>query len=282
MSNMEITISAADVNKLRQMTGSGMMDCKKALMESNGDFEAAIDFLRKKGQKISLNRADRAAKEGAVIALTSEDKKTGIIIELNCETDFVAKTDDFLKAANDIAKFAITEKPADLEALKASSINGVALEQMLVDLMGKTGEKMDVSKYEIIKGENVVSYIHAGNRMGVLVEMNNTPSDANIAAGKDTAMQIAAMNPIALNENEVSKETVAREIEVGKEQAIAEGKPAEMAEKIAMGRLNKFYKEYTLMNQEFVKDSSKTIAKMLTDTEPGLVVKSFKRIALGA
>ncbi len=281
MSNMS-TISAADVNKLRQMTGAGMMDCKKALMESNGDFDAAIDFLRKKGQKISLNRADRAAKEGAVIALTSEDKKTGIVIELNCETDFVAKTDDFLKAANDIATLAITEKPATLEALKASNINGVALEQMLTDLMGKTGEKLDISKYEIVNGENVVAYIHAGNRMGVLVELSNTPSDANIAAGKDTAMQIAAMNPIALNESEVSKETIAREIEVGKEQAIAEGKPAEMAEKIALGRLNKFYKEYTLVNQEFVKDNSKTIAKMLADTEAGLVVKSFKRVALGA
>ena len=226
MSNMS-TISAADVNKLRQMTGAGMMDCKKALTESNGDFDAAIDFLRKKGQKISLNRADRAAKEGAVIALTSEDKKTGIVIELNCETDFVAKTDDFLKAANDIAQFAVNAKPANLEALKASSINGVAIEQSLIDLMGKTGEKLEVSKYEIINGENVVAYIHAGNRMGVLVEMNNAPSDANIAAGKDTAMQIAAMNPIALNESDVAPETVAREIEVGKEQAIAEGKPAE-------------------------------------------------------
>ncbi len=281
MSNMS-TISAADVNKLRQMTGAGMMDCKKALTESNGDFDAAIDFLRKKGQKISMNRADRAAKEGAVIALTSEDKKTGIIIELNCETDFVAKTDDFLKAANAIAQYAVNSKPANLETLKASSINGVALEQTLIDLMGKTGEKLDVSKYEIINGENIVAYIHAGNRMGVLVEMNNAPSDANTAAGKDTAMQIAAMNPIALNESEVSPETIAREIEVGKDQAIAEGKPAEMAEKIALGRLNKFYKEYTLMNQEFVKDGSKTIAKMLTDTESDLVVKSFKRVALGA
>jgi elongation factor Ts len=149
-------------------------------------------------------------------------------------------------------------------------------------MMGKTGEKMEVSKYELVKGENIVPYIHAGNRMGVLVELNNAPSDANIAAGKDTAMQIAAMNPIALNESEVPQDVITREIEVGKEQAIAEGKPAEMAEKIAQGRLNKFYKEYTLLNQEFVKDSSKTIAKMLADTEAGLVVKSFKRVALGA
>ena len=276
------TISAADVNKLRQMTGAGMMDCKKALTETNGDFDAAVDFLRKKGQKISLNRADRSAKEGAVIALTSEDKKVGVIIELNCETDFVAKNEDFVAFANMIANQALSTHPADIAALVASTVNGLTIEQALLDMMGKTGEKMEVSKYELVKGENIVPYIHAGNRMGVLVELNNAPSDANIAAGKDTAMQIAAMNPIALNESEVPQDVITREIEVGKEQAIAEGKPAEMAEKIAQGRLNKFYKEYTLLNQEFVKDSSKTIAKMLSDTEAGLVVKSFKRVALGA
>ncbi len=276
------TISAADVNKLRQMTGAGMMDCKKALTETNGDFDAAVDFLRKKGQKISLNRADRSAKEGAVIALTSEDKKVGVIIELNCETDFVAKNEDFVAFANMIANQALSTHPADIAALVASTVNGLTIEQALLDMMGKTGEKMEVSKYELVKGENIVPYIHAGNRMGVLVELNNAPSEANIAAGKDTAMQIAAMNPIALNESEVPQDVITREIEVGKEQAIAEGKPAEMAEKIAQGRLNKFYKEYTLLNQEFVKDSSKTIAKMLADTEAGLVVKSFKRVALGA
>lgn len=281
MSSMS-TISAADVNKLRQLTGAGMMDCKKALTESNGDFEAAIDFLRKKGQKISLNRADRAAKEGAVIALTSADRTTGVVVELNCETDFVAKNEEFVKFANEIAQLALTNKPATIEALKALTIGNLSLEQRLLDEMGKTGEKMDVSKYEIVNGTNVVAYIHAGNRMGVLVEMNNAPSEANLTAGKDTAMQIAAMNPIALNEKEVPQDTINREIEVGKEQAIAEGKPAEMAEKIAQGRLNKFYKEYTLLNQEFVKDSSKTIAKMLNDAEAGLTVLSFKRIALGA
>jgi elongation factor Ts len=276
------TISAADVNKLRQMTGAGMMDCKKALSETNGDFDAAVDFLRKKGQKISLNRADRSAKEGAVIALTSDDRKVGVIIELNCETDFVAKNEDFVAFANMIAKHALSTQPADIATLVASTANGLTIEQALLDMMGKTGEKMEVSKYELVKGENIVPYIHAGNRMGVLVELNNAPSNANTAAGKDTAMQIAAMNPIALNESEVPQDVITREIEVGKEQAIAEGKPAEMAEKIAQGRLNKFYKEYTLVNQEFVKDNSKTIAKMLADTEAGLVVKSFKRIALGA
>lgn len=276
------TISAADVNKLRQMTGAGMMDCKKALAESNGDFDAATDFLRKKGQKISLNRADRAAKEGAVIAISSADRKTGVVLELNCETDFVAKNEDFVNFANLIAKHALEIKAADIESLVSSNLNGTSIEQQLLDMMGKTGEKMEVSKYELVSGENVVPYIHAGNRMGVLVSLNNVPSDANTTAGKDTAMQIAAMNPIALNEASVPQDIIAREIEVGKEQAIAEGKPAEMAEKIAQGRLNKFFKEYTLVNQEFVKDSSKTIAKMLADTEPGLAVTGFKRIALGA
>jgi elongation factor Ts len=201
---------------------------------------------------------------------------------LNCETDFVAKNDDFVTFANMIAKHALSTQPADITTLVASTANGLTIEQALLDMMGKTGEKMEVSKYELVKGENIVPYIHAGNRMGVLVELNNAPSDANTAAGKDTAMQIAAMNPIALNESEVPQDVITREIEVGKEQAIAEGKPAEMAEKIAQGRLNKFYKEYTLVNQEFVKDNSKTIAKMLADTEAGLVVKSFKRVALGA
>ncbi len=276
------TISASDVNKLRQMTGAGMMDCKKALSETNGDFDAAVDFLRKKGQKISLNRADRAAKEGAVIALTTADRKVGVVIELNCETDFVAKNEDFVSFANSIANHALTLQANDIPSLVATTMNGLTIEQHLLDMMGKTGEKMEISKYELVKGENIIPYIHAGNRMGVLVELNNAPSDANTAAGKDTAMQIAAMNPIALNEAEVPQDVIAREIEVGKEQAIAEGKPAEMAEKIAQGRLNKFFKEYTLVNQEFVKDNSKTIAKMLADTEAGLVVKSFKRIALGS
>ncbi|MBC7425735.1 MAG: elongation factor Ts [Bacteroidia bacterium] len=276
------TISASEVNKLRQMTGAGMMDCKKALAETNGDLEAAIDFLRTKGQKISLNRNDRTVKEGAVIALTSADKKTGVIVELNCETDFVAKNEDYVKLVHEIAKIALDNKIENVDALKAAQIGNVTIEQRLLDEMGKTGEKMEISKCILVTGENVVSYIHAGNKMGVLVELNNASSDANTAAGKDVAMQIAAMNPIAVDDKGVDKETVEREIQVGKEQAIAEGKPAEMAEKIAQGRLNKFFKEYTLLNQEFVKDSSKTIAKMLNDTEAGLTVKSFKRAALGA
>ena len=276
------TISASEVNKLRQMTGAGMMDCKKALTEAGGDFDKAVEFLRKKGQKISLNRADRAASEGAVIALTSADKKTGIIIQLNCETDFVAKNSDFVSFANEIANLALTNKPTSIEALKALPIGSLTLEQRLLEEMGKTGEKFDVSSCEIVEGENVVAYIHAGNRIGVLVSLNNSPSDANQAAGRDVAMQIAAMNPIALDESTVPEDVKQREIAIGKDQAIQEGKPAEMAEKIAMGRLSKFYKEYTLTNQEFVKDPSKTIKKMLSDSEQGLAVVAFKRVGLGS
>lgn len=276
------TISASDVNKLRQVTGAGMMDCKKALVEAGGDFDNAIELLRKKGQKISLNRADRQAHEGAVIALTSADNKSGVIVELNCETDFVAKNQDFVSFANEIANLALTQKPADIAALKALKIGSLTVEQRIMDEMGKTGEKLDISSYEKLEGENIVPYIHAGNRIGVLVSLNNKPSSANQVAGKDVAMQIAAMNPIALDENSVPDDVKQREINVGKEQAIQEGKPAEMAEKIALGRLTKFYKEYTLVNQEFVKDSSKNIKKMLADTEQNLAVVGFKRVGLGA
>lgn len=275
-------ISAADVNKLRQMTGAGMMDCKKALTETGGDFEKAIDFLRKKGQKISMNRADRKASEGAVIALTTPDNKTGVIIELNCETDFVAKNDDFVKFATDIATQALSSKPSSLESLKQLQVGGAVIEQRLLDEMAKIGEKIDVSKYELLEGECVVAYIHSNNRMGVLVELNKASNEAITNAGKDVAMQIAALNPMSVDQSDLDKEVVAREIEVGKEQARAEGKPEEMLEKIALGKLNKFYKEYTLLNQDFVKDGSKSVQKMLNDVESGLTVKRFKRVVLGA
>lgn len=276
------TISASEVNKLRQMSGAGMMDCKKALVEANGDFDKAVELLRKKGQKISLNRADRAAQEGAVIALVNDNNTVGVVIELNCETDFVAKNESFVSLANEIAQVALNNKPADLNALNQCTIGSATIEQKLVDEMGKTGEKLEVSSYEIITGTNVVPYIHAGNKIGVLVSLSNAPSTANQDAGRDVAMQIAAMNPIALDENSVDQETKDRELNIGKEQAIQEGKPADLAEKIAMGRLSKFFKEYTLVNQEFVKDSSKSIKKMLADVESGLAVLDFKRVAIGS
>jgi elongation factor Ts len=275
------TISAADVNKLRQMTGAGMMDCKKALTEANGDFEAAIDNLRKKGAKVSAARADREAKEGAVIAKTTADRKTGVIVQLSCETDFVAKNEDFVKFANAIADLALANKPATADVLKALPFDGATLAERITDQVGKIGEKIDVVRYELMDGENIVPYIHGANRLGVLVSLSSAPSDANYVAGKDVAMQVAALNPVAVDKDDVDPTVVAREIEIGKEQARAEGKPEAMLEKIAQGKLGKFYKESTLMNQEFVKDNSKSIGQMLEGIEKGLVVKAFKRVALG-
>ncbi|MFN7311969.1 MAG: translation elongation factor Ts [Bacteroidota bacterium] len=274
------TISAADVNKLRQMTGAGMMDCKKALTETNGDFEAAVDFLRKKGAKVSAARADRDAKEGAIIAKTSSDNKTGVIIQLSCETDFVAKNEDFVKFAHSIADLALANKPANADALKALTVDGLPLSERLIEQVGKIGEKIDVVKYELVEANNVVAYIHGANRLGVLVAMNNAPSEANLVAGKDAAMQVAALNPIAVDKGDVDASVIERELEIAKEQIRAEGKPENMIEKIAQGKLAKFYKDSTLLNQEFVKDSSLTVGQMLDKAEKGLSVTSFKRISL--
>ncbi len=275
------TISASEVNKLRQMTGAGLMDCKTALTETNGDFEAAVDFLRKRGAKIAAKRADREATEGAVIAMTNDTNTAGVIIVLSCETDFVAKNEGFVSFAKEIATVALESAAESAEALKAMTVGNVVLESRLMEEVAKIGEKIDVVKYEMISGTNIVSYIHGANRMGVLVEMNNTPSEANIAAGKDVAMQIAAMNPVAVDKDNVDASTIEREMEIGRDQARQEGKPEAIIEKIAQGKLEKFYKDSTLLNQEFVKDSSKTVAKMLTDVESGLTVKQFKRVQLG-
>jgi elongation factor Ts len=274
------TISAADVNKLRQMTGAGMMDCKKALTETNGDFDAAVDFLRKKGAKVSAARADRDAKEGAIIAKTSADNKLGIIIQLSCETDFVAKNEDFVKFANSIADLALANKPANAVALKALDLGGQPLSERLMEQVGKIGEKIDVVKYEIVEATNIVAYIHGANRLGVLVAMNNAPSEANLVAGRDAAMQVAALNPAAVDKDGVDSTVIERELEIAKDQVRAEGKPENMIEKIAQGKLAKFYKENTLLNQEFVKDGSLTVAQMLDKAEKGLTVTLFKRISL--
>ena len=235
------TISAADVNKLRQMTGAGMMDCKKALTETNGDFDAAVDFLRKKGAKVSAARADRDAKEGAIIAKTSADNKLGIIIQLSCETDFVAKNEDFVKFANSIADLALANKPANADALKALDLGGQPLSERLMEQVGKIGEKIDVVKYEIVEATNVVAYIHGANRLGVLVAMNNASSEANLVAGRDAAMQVAALNPAAVDKDGVDSTVIERELEIAKDQVRAEGKPENMIEKIAQGKLAKFY-----------------------------------------
>ena len=275
------TITASEVNKLRQMTGAGMMDCKNALVETQGDFEAAVDYLRKKGAKIAAKRADREATEGCVIAMVNESRSAGVIVLLACETDFVAKNEAFVELAKSITSLAMDNKPADLEALKALSLNGVAVADRLMDEVAKIGEKIDVTKYELVEGSNVVSYIHGSNRMGVLVEMNNAATDANMVAGKDVAMQIAAMNPVAVNRDSVDANTIERELEIGREQARAEGKPEAMIDRIASGKLEKFFKESTLIAQDFVKDGSMTVEKYLSSVEPGLTVTRFKRVQLG-
>jgi elongation factor Ts len=276
-----VQISASDVNKLRQQTGAGMMDCKKALTETNGDFEAAVDFLRKKGAKVAASRQDRESNEGVVIARTSADGKRGVVIELNCETDFVAKNADFVAFANSIADTAVNANPANLEALNAATINGVSVADACIEQTGKIGEKIGVSKYEVVEGEKVVAYIHGNYRLGVLVALNAAPAGVD-EAGKDVAMQIAAMNPIAVDKDGVDASTIERELEIAKDVIRAEGKPEEMVEKIAAGKLNKFYKDSTLLNQEFVKDSSKTVAQFLSTVDKGLTVTAFKRVALGA
>lgn len=276
-----VQISASDVNKLRQATGAGMMDCKKALIEANGDFEAAVDYLRKKGAKVAASRQDRESNEGVVIAKTTADGKKGVIIELNCETDFVAKNADFIAFAEEVANVSIAQSPASLEALLELPINGVKISDLLLDQTGKIGEKITVSKYEVVEAEQVVPYIHGNYRLGVLVGFNQN-GEGVVEAGKDVAMQIAAMSPIAIDKDGVDARTIERELEIAKEQIRAEGKPEEMVEKIAQGKLNKFYKDSTLLNQEFVKDSSKSVAQFLSGVSKDLTVTSFKRVQLGA
>jgi len=276
-----VQISASDVNKLRQQTGAGMMDCKKALTESGGDFEAAIDYLRKKGAKVAASRQDRESNEGVVIAKTTADGKRGIIVEVNCETDFVAKNADFIAFANGIADLAIANNPASLEELTAMELNGSKISDQVIDQTGKIGEKIGVNKFETVTGEKVIAYIHGNYRLGVLVALSADAEGAD-EAGKDVSMQIAAMNPVAIDKEGVDSRTIERELEIAKEQIRAEGKPEAMVEKIAAGKLNKFYKDSTLLNQEFVKDSSKTVAQFLDTVAKGLTVQAFKRVQLGA
>lgn len=276
-----VQISASDVNKLRQQTGAGMMDCKKALVESNGDFEQAVDYLRKKGAKVAANRQDRESNEGVVIAKTTTDGKRGVVVEVNCETDFVAKNEDFIAFAENIAEVAIQENPASLDALKALSIGGRPISELIVEQTGKIGERIDVSNYEVIEAEKVVPYIHGNYRIGVLVGLSQEAEGAE-EAGRDVAMQIAAMNPSAIDKDGVDEEVIQRELEIAKEQIRAEGKPEAMLDKIAQGKLNKFFKENTLLNQEFVKDPSKSVTQFLGSVSKDLTVTAFKRVQLGA
>jgi elongation factor Ts len=279
---MEVTISAADVNKLRQMTGAGMMDCKKALTEANGDFDAAVDILRKKGQKVSAARAGNATSEGIILVKVSADGKSGKLLALACETEPVSKVDGFRNLAQQILDVAVAKNAADAEALAALPLaDGLSINEHIIDMTGKIGEKIVIQNFENLSGEQVVPYVHSNGKLGVLVVFKGVSGADITEVGKDVAMQIAAMKPVAVDKDGVDAKTVEREIEVGKEQARAEGKPEAMLEKIALGKLNKFYKDNTLLNQEFVKDGSKTIAQLLEGVQKGLTVTEFKRVAIG-
>jgi len=274
-----MTITAADVNKLRQITGAGMMDCKNALTEAAGDFDTAIDLLRKKGQKVAANRSDRDATEGLVIAKATGDGKRGVLIVLNCETDFVAKNADFGNVANTILDIAIEANPGSLDALKELGYKGSDLKiaDRITEEIGKIGEKIDLSYYGVVNAEQVYCYNHPGNKLASIVGFNKGTAE-DIA--KDVAMQVAAMAPVSVDESSVPEDVKQKEIEIGREQAINEGKPAEMAEKIALGRLNKFYKESTLLNQEFIKDSKISVSAYLKQSDKDLTVVDFKRFGL--
>lgn len=274
-------ITAAEVNNLRKQTGAGMMDCKNALVEADGDFEVAIDILRKKGQKIAAKRADRDATEGAVLSKSSADHKVGVLISLNCETDFVAKNEQFLNFANGILDIALENTPESLDALLALPYaDGMTIGEKITEQTGVIGEKLELSTYELVRSEHVSAYIHAGNKLATLVGLSATGAGVE-EAGRNVAMQVAAMNPIALNEDSVDEATRERELEIGRDLARQEGKPEAMLDKIAEGRLNKFFKESTLVHQQFIKDSKMNVAQYLNSVSKGLEATTFKRCGLG-
>ena len=275
-----MAITAQDVKKLREMTGAGMMDCKKALTEADGDFETAIEILRKKGQKLSVKRAEREAKEGVVIAKVSEDGRKGIVIRLSSETDFVAKNEDFVNLAKDFASVALAAFPENRESLLNIDYNGMTIGEKVTEQIGVIGEKIELTDYERLEADQVVPYIHMGYKAGVIVGLNKS-GDAYEQAGKDVAMQVAAMKPVAVDKDGVDASIVEKEIEIGKEQAREEGKPEEMLERIAMGKLNKFFKENTLLNQAFVKDSKMSVQDYLKSVDGGLTVTDFRHVQLG-
>jgi elongation factor Ts len=276
-----MAISAADVNKLRQMTGSGMMDCKKALTEAGGDFEAAIDILRKAGQKVAAKRADNETNEGTVLIAISADGSNGKLVALACETEPVSKVADFTNLASALLASAVANNVADKDALMASTLaDGRVAQEAMIELTGKIGEKITIAGYENVTADQVVSYIHSNNKIGVLVAFTNVQGTDVQEVGKDIAMQITAMKPVALDKDGVDSATIEREIEIGRDQARQEGKPEAMLDKIAAGRLEKFYKESTLLSQQFVKDGSINIKQLLEQTQKGLTISSFKRIAL--
>ncbi|GGW89309.1 MULTISPECIES: translation elongation factor Ts [Salegentibacter] len=271
-------ITAAEVNKLRKATGAGMMDCKKALVEADGDFDKAIEVLRKKGQKVAAKRADRDSAEGAAIAKVNDDNTKGIIISLNCETDFVAKNDDFVKMANNFADIALTVSSKE-ELLKAD-YNGISVEDKLTEQTGVIGEKIEIGAFKTLEAPFVGSYIHAGNKIAVITGLSKNVEGADEAA-KNVSMQAAAMNPIALNEEGVDQETIDKEVEIAKDTLRQEGKPEEMLDKIAKGKIQRYFKDNTLVNQAFIKDGKQSVADYVKSVDSDLTVVGFERVALG-
>ncbi|MEM9361299.1 MAG: translation elongation factor Ts [Bacteroidota bacterium] len=271
-------ITAADVNKLRKMTGAGMMDCKKALVEAEGDFDKAIEILRKKGQKVAAKRADRDSSEGAAIAKVNGSQSSGVIISLNCETDFVAKNDSFVTLANELAELALDF--SDKDAFLSASFNGMTVAEKLTEQTGVIGEKIEIGSFAKLDAPFVGSYIHAGNKIATLVGLSASVDGAAQAA-KDVAMQAAAMNPVALNEEGVDQATIDKEIEIAKDQLRQEGKPEAMLENIAKGKLKRFFKDNTLVNQAFIKDSKQSVAQYVKTVDSGLEITGFQRVALG-
>lgn len=273
-----LKITAAEVNKLRQTTGAGMMDCKKALVEAEGDFEKAIEILRKKGQKVAANRADRESTEGAAIAKVNDAKTVGVAIVLGCETDFVGKNENFVKLANDFADLAFNYDTK--EAFLAANFDGMTVAEKLIEQTGVIGEKLEINAFEKIEAPLVGSYIHAGNKIATLVGLSANVDGADVVA-KDVAMQVAAMNPIALNEESVDASIIEKEIEIAKDQLRQEGKPEAMLDNIAKGKLNRFFKDNTLVNQEFIKDSKINVASYVKSIGKDVTVVNFKRVTLG-
>jgi elongation factor Ts len=271
-------ITAAEVNKLRKATGAGMMDCKKALVEADGDFDKAIEVLRKKGQKVAAKRADRDSAEGAAIAKVNDDNTKGIIISLNCETDFVAKNDDFVKMANNFADIALTVSSKE-ELLKAD-YNGISVEDKLTEQTGVIGEKIEIGAFKTLEAPFIGSYIHAGNKIAVITGLSKNVEGADEAA-KNVSMQAAAMNPIALNEEGVDQETIDKEVEIAKDTLRQEGKPEEMLDKIAKGKIQRYFKDNTLVNQAFIKDGKQSVADYVKSVDSDLTVVGFERVALG-
>jgi len=271
-------ITAADVNKLRQRTGAGMMDCKKALVEADGDFDKAIQIIREKGMAVANKRSDREATEGVVLAKTSNDKSKGVIISLNCETDFVAKNVDFVQLAENILDVALTNMPSNVDELKNIKLGNVTIGEKIVEQTGVIGEKLDLSYFAKVEASMVTPYIHSDKKLATLVGLNKAGVDEQV--GKDVAMQVAAMDPVSVDQDQVPQEVIEKELEIGRNQALAEGKPAELVDKIAQGKLSKFFKDSTLLNQAFIKENKISVKQYLQQTDKDLTVTEFKRFSI--